>query len=72
MSFGRTNSLSVIGATHLDFAMFLRSFARDSLPKKKYGEKTDIHKKVKRWYVSQENPWIFFQGLLGASSHLVS
>ena len=37
MSFGRTNSLSVIGVTQLDLATSLRSFARDSLPKQKCG-----------------------------------
>ena len=47
MSFGRTNSLSVIGATHLDLATLLRSFARDSLPKNGYPQKGDMcHRRI--------------------------
>ena len=43
MSFGRTNSLSVIGVTQLGLATFLRSFARDSLPKQKYGCEKQVY-----------------------------
>ena len=43
MSFGRTNSLSVIGVTQLDLAISLRSFARDSIPKQKYGCEKQVY-----------------------------